>query len=115
MSDEMKAFLEGVVGVVEANSYESMCLWQEHTKRHGKESWVSNLSGFLEIVGHLNDKPVCISLFTTVVNGQKLLFWHATSTVVDHDIIRKWFEKNLTPEAYGNTTDAMNFHNVLRR
>lgn len=30
---EMRTYLAGVVGVVDANSFEKMCLWQDYTDR----------------------------------------------------------------------------------
>jgi len=110
-------FLSGIVGVVEANRFEHMCLW----KRYHQElnyPWKDRLSGYGFTVGHLNDKPVHISLLTAVIKGQKLLFTFPTSKVVDHDMIDAWLKENL-PEAiledgYLNKVDADNFSNVFR-
>jgi len=116
IDDQMKNFMSGVVGIVEASSYESMMLWSEN---HKKYDWKEGRSGFLVTVGFIGTKPVCISVLTPVINGHKLLFWHATSTVVDYDMIRKWIELAAPETAYShghlNNTDAMNFHNVLHQ
>lgn len=116
---EMADFLAGVVGAVEANSYEQMCIWQDYHKEHGM-SWNARAQGFLETVGHVGDMPVCISLQTVEIDGHKILFYEATSQVVDYRLVEAWLEKTLPDTArdegrngYLNRTDAMNFHNVM--
>lgn len=106
-------FLKDVVGVVEANSCESMFLWERHHVQL-KKPWVSNLSGYGVTVGELDDHPVHISLLINTVDGKRILFWHATSMVVDYRMIEAWLEAAL-PEAYNNRTDAINFSNILSR
>jgi hypothetical protein len=71
--EEMDKFLLGVVGVVEANSYESMCLWQEQHERAGK-TWKSGGGGPMVQVGEIADMPVCISLLVNEVDGHRILF-----------------------------------------
>lgn len=108
---EMLRFLDGVVGVVEANSNEHMHIWERFTNMYGKNTWESESSGLLETVGYLDDRPICISLRTAKLKGSKILFWHATSQLVDHAMIDEWLKLN-TPD---NRTDALNWHNVLPR
>lgn len=116
MTDKhMTEFLEGVIGVIEANSFEKLCLWQE---RGSKAAWKENPAGYSEVIGYLDDMPVCISLFTITVDGHKLLFFDPTSQVVDHRMIDQWLEENLPKSAFKtdgwiNKTNAMNFHNVF--
>jgi hypothetical protein len=117
---EIATFLEGCVGVVEANSYERHMLWDENRRRDTCRSWESNNQGLMAHVGTLAKMPVWVSLWTTKVDGHKILFIDPTSAVVDHRMIRKWLKKNLPKTAfrqdgYVNKTDAMNFHNVLPR
>ena len=81
---EITAFLDGVVGVVEATSCEKLFLWQEY---HDDVTWEEGRSGFCQIVGHLAGMPVNLSLFTEVVDGHKLLFVDAVSQVDDHRMI----------------------------
>lgn len=117
VSDEIRAYLNGVVGIVEANSFEKMCLWREWNDM-GK-SWVPTVHGYLATVGNVGDMPVCISILTETVEGQKILFWDATSRVVDHQMIEEWLKTIVTSalkeDGYLNKTDAMNFHNVFQR
>lgn len=119
MSDnQMQTFLNGVVGVVEANSFETMCLWKEYTEEL-KKTWLENPSGLGQQIGILAGMPIFISLNTAIIDGKKILFIDPTSQVVDYRIIDKWLEENLPKTAYTlygriNKTNAMNFCNVLR-
>jgi hypothetical protein len=117
---ELDRFLAGVTGLVEASIFERQMLWEENQRRQPPREWVENLSGRIEIVGHLDDDPVCISMFTARIDGELILFYHDTSAVVDHKMIERWlFEKAPTTALRGtgylNRVDAMNFHNVFRR
>jgi hypothetical protein len=118
-AQQMIDFLDGVVGVVDANSYESLCLWRENQELAIPLSWVQNNSGLMETVGHIDGRPVCLSLLTTRVGSRKLLFIEATSQIVDNRMIDEWLLKNLPKSAfrsdnkYINRTNAMNFNNVL--
>lgn len=123
--DEIARFLEGVVGCVEANSFEKHSLWKENhyladDARHKRE-WKDNNSGYGITIGCVDDRPVHLSLRIATIDGQKILFYYATSQVVDHKMIREWLEVNLPDTAKGNypggynNTDATNFHNVFRR
>lgn len=113
-------FLEGIVGAVEATSNEGHHLW-EYCHRKKKMSWEGGSSGYLSTIGHYGDMPVVLSLYVNIVDGHRILFWHATSQVVDHDMIDKWLEKAIPasareggdPEGRINKTDATNFFNIL--
>ena len=111
-------FLDDVVGVVEANSFERMCLWKEY-KANGK-TWVQNLSGCGINVGYITaQRPVFISLTTAVVDGHKILFVEPTSISVDHGMIGIWLKSNvpsaIKENGYLNVVDAGNFFNVFPR
>jgi hypothetical protein len=124
MSDnEMKEFLKDVVGCVSATHFEQHSIWL-----HNKElqetpyEWIEKTMGLFVEVGKFGGKPVCLSLSTAVVRGQKILFYDATSLVVHWDMIEKWLKENLPVTAFEdndprrclNKTDAMNFHNIFR-
>lgn len=116
---EMTKFLQGVVGVVEANTYEQHMLWHENRCHGQPKTWVSNTFGLRAVIGDLADMPVCISLLTAEVEDHKLLFVYATSQVVDYRMVDKWLEDTLPKSAFRedgrvNRVDAMNFHNVFR-
>lgn len=123
--DEIVSYLEGVIGCVEANSFEQHSLWKDNRDREKNgllhREWNSTGHGLGETIGYVDERPVAISLKTVVIDGQKILLYYATSTVVDHDMIREWLKVNLPETAKGdypggyNHTDATNFHNVFRR
>jgi hypothetical protein len=116
---EMEKFLEGAIGVVESTNYERMCLWREYTEIR-KIEWKDNLSGHGVTVGHVNKNPVCMTLWNAVIGGHKVLFFEATSQLVDHRMIDKWFQDHMPKsgwqpsDAYPNRSDAMNFSNIFR-
>jgi hypothetical protein len=119
MTDEIVDYLRGVVGVVEANGYETLCLWQENHEQRGMR-WNEARSGYGETVGMLAGMPVCLSLLVHEIDGHRLLFIDPTSQVVDHRAIEAWLREHLPASAhreYGgiNKVDAMNFHNVFPR
>ncbi len=111
-----KEFLQGVIGFVEATSFEYHQLWKEW---EDKSTWKQNLSGYGQVVGHLDSRPVFISLITAVIEGHKVLFIDPTSEVVDWKLIETWLLVNLPETAMVNKrvnrTDAMNFTNIFPR
>lgn len=108
---EMLSFLEGVEGVVEATRNEEMHIHSRVVEMFGKDAWEEKSSGFNETIGFLDERPICISLHIKKIKGTKILFWHATSQLVDYAMISEWLKLN-TPD---NRTDALNWHNVLPR
>lgn len=111
---EILEFLSGVIAVCEATRCERQYLWQEW---HERVEWIDASLGHGRTVGTLADMPVHISLLVDIINGQKTLFWHATSQVVDHRMIEDWLIKALPVSAFRgsdprngmNRTDASNF------
>ncbi len=109
--------LEETVFFVEANSFETFCLWQ---KNHNKENqtWEQDMSGFGKTVGYINDesdKVVFVSFTFYIINGKRVCFYEATSRYVDHtmvDDLIKSFGKTYNGSIYCKT-DAQNFHSCL--
>lgn len=110
--DQMNKYLENVGGAVEANSFESLCLWKEYYQELKKE-WKSDGSGFHVTVGQYGEMPICISITKNEVDGVVILFYDAVSLVVHHDAVRKWLKDHLPEKAKSNITNAMNFHNIF--
>jgi hypothetical protein len=100
--------------VVEANSFEEHTLWREY---HKSEVWEQETAGLMIEVGKVNELPVCISCTWSIINGMRVLFWDATSRMVDHKMIEAWFEENCCPRWANDTrvakTNAMNFHRAV--
>lgn len=116
VSDSAIEFFKGVVGAVEAYPFEQSALWEVY-----ENEWKEENHGYLETVGHIGDRPICISTMVHVVRGCRILFYHPTSQVVDHVMIDAWLLKALPKTAlvkgtkYLNKVDAQNFHNVFPR
>lgn len=116
-------YLKGVIGVVDANSFENMSLWQQNQIRDNQRTWEESRSGYLVTVGQMGDRPVCLSISYATIDGHKILFIDACSEVVDYAMVEEWLKKYLPETAwterfsgkYINRTNAMNFHNVFPR
>ena len=119
ISDVVYEFLRGTAGVIEATTCEHQYLWQEFTTESA--DWVSDMAGIEVTVGGIGDMPVYISLRCAVIRGHKIVFYHATSQVVDHRMIREWLDMHMPQSAFDregerlNRTDATNFYNVFPR
>lgn len=120
-SDHVKEFLADVDGVVEATNTEKTHLWMvnKHSLYGQKpREWKELLSGYGTIVGYLAEMPVFISLLKDTIDGKNILFWFATSQVVDYRMIEQWMEENIPERARKdgriNQVDAGNFNNVFR-
>ncbi len=123
MSD-LAEYLAGVVGVIEATSFEHHSLWCDYAEagqKHGRRfPWNETGHGTLQQVGGIGNRPIWISILTATVDGHKLLFWHVTSPVADHDQCEAWLRVNLPETAFRedgrlNQSDPMNFTNVFPR
>lgn len=114
-----KEYFAGVVGIVEATSYEQYALWKEYHDKEGY-NWSSRREGGpLVTVGKIEDRPICIALERATICGHLIVFLDATSELVDWRMIDRWLTDNLPQSAfdgkYVNKVDAMNFNNVFPR
>lgn len=100
----------GIVGIVEATSYEKFSLWMQHAK-DGQMEWKQGNGGPLITVGTVDGRPVCLALLVDVIDGKKVLFIEATSQLVDWKLIDEYV-KTTWPNV--SRTDPMNFCNILR-
>jgi len=107
-----KEYFAEVGGVIEANSYETIALWQEYSKKY---DWERGGEGKLATINQVTidgeTYPICISVFKKKIGGLVILFWEATSAVVHYDYINEWLKENL-PDGV-TSTNAMNAHIVL--
>lgn len=115
---ELDAYFEGIVGVVEATDCEKFYIWKEHTdERDG--TFENSRHGLMCGVGVVGDMPVTLSLYTALIDGHKILFYHSPSQVVDHRMVRTWLDENCPKSAWEqdrlNHSDATNWRNVLPR
>lgn len=109
-SENVAEYISDVKGVVEANRYESLALWEKYSQR---TKWKSLGFGFIPCIGKFNDHPVHISLLKNYILDQPILFWYATSPIVNYNMIDEWLKEFLPNEAYANKSDADNFFNVV--
>jgi hypothetical protein len=120
--------------IVEATRNEQHTFWERYSTENRKLSlqqnpnyqpawnyrlvnWEQDSIGFSLQVGELDKRPVCVSFFFVRIDGQRVVFVDPTSQVVDHEMIRKWFEKNFYPTWNDGTRfahcDSSNFHHCL--
>lgn len=123
---EITKYLEGVIGVVEANTFEKSELWMRYSKSASPDpnraytcfDWRSSTVGQGLEIGRLAEFPICLSLYVDVIDGHRVLFMHSTSMVTHNGLIRTWLMNVLPASAmresgYPNMVDALNFTNVF--
>lgn len=100
---------------VEATSCEKHFLWKEYNVKH---AWKDIGFGWGMHVGELDSMPIVVSLQMAIIDGRRILFYEATSQIVDHRIISKWLNDNVPALKHiegvrRKMCDATNFHNCL--
>ena len=103
--------------LVEANSFETLCHWREFHK-DGRYTFEQDGMGFTKHIGKFGGMPVVICLFRYKIDGHWVLFYEATSQVVDHRMINKWLDEHVLthcPSIEGRVhhCNSMNFGNCL--
>lgn len=106
--NDVDAFIGDCVIAVEANSFESHCLW---AKYHKETNWKQIGSGFGPTVGRIADMPVNVSININIINGHRVLFYYGMSMVVHFGMIEEWIRARLP--AGTKLTDAQNFHHAI--
>jgi hypothetical protein len=106
--------------VVEATSTEQYYLWKDASPNC---KWEQGMSGLAIEVGKLGGplqekRPIVITCQWNRINGMDVLFWEATSRLVDYRMIEEWFKQNCYPYEHSSgkaaKCDAMNFHSCIR-
>lgn len=100
-------FTAGTTYLVEATSFEQLTLWQQW---HEKVEWKEHPQGKAPTVGLLDGRPVVLCFFYAHLSGAKVMFWYATSQVVDYLMIDDYLKENF-PDV--PRTDAMNFAHAV--
>ena len=115
---EVAEYFHDVQCVVEATAYERQALNELHSNFMGR-SWVEASFGYYPAVGTFGGEQITICVSKAKVNDRMILFYYASSPVVNHDLIDVWLLANL-PDAVkknGGTgiirTDAANFDNIF--
>ena len=98
--------------VVQINSsYETMALFSEF-KEHNM-SYKQDMGGYMHTIGHINDRPICVSPMIHVIDGVNVMYVEATSGLVDWDLIEEWI-KGIVPEDVRIVTDPTNLLGEIR-
>jgi hypothetical protein len=112
----MIEFTKDVQLFCEATHQEQHDLWYRY---HKQMPYDSHSMGIGIQVGEILSRPVCIALSTAVIDGVRVCFYHDTSALVDHDMIREFLEKHAPASAKIddrlNHIDATNFITGIHR
>lgn len=117
-NEELFDFLEGAIGFCEATREEQCGIWWRfiHDKPNPPE-WREGI-GFALTIGYIDDRPIHLVLLPVQFNGHKIIFYEATSQVVDHVMIDTFIETVAPDSARSisgiiNRADAANFINLI--
>lgn len=92
---------------VEATTYEVLTIIGRYDDCY---RWKQDHFGTLETVGRLDSRPIVITCQWYEIHDRLVMFWEATSEVVDYKLIEEWFNTHCPCPS----TNAMNFHNCIR-
>ena len=117
-AEESEAHRREAVFLVEADDFAQHHLWldwsDEAAKRgwgpdgHPRVVWEQIMLGYGDTIGHVGDAPVCVTITFARLFGQVIVFYEATSQVVDHRMVADWLTTAF-PASRGHT-NATNFH-----
>lgn len=118
IDEDITRFTAGAIGFCQTTTEELFGLWSrlvEH--RTPAVSWKQHM-GIGVTIGYIDDRPVHVLLRHVDVAGSKIIFYEATSTVVDYDMVRTFIELIAPPvSAYRNGrlnhSDTTNMVNLL--
>ncbi len=93
---------------VEANSFETMCLWEKYKD---KVEWVDEGRGIgVTVKGRVD---TFISLTSVNIRGVDVLIYDPTSVLVDHKAVVEYLLNLCNTLTTHRMTNAMNFHNIV--
>ena len=117
-SEEVKRYMDGIEGVLEANNYETLAIWRD-AKEHKHFTFEQERNGgYLVTIARAEDGTViCLSIQLYRLDDKKILVIEPTSRYVDYELVDKWLKKHIPDSAYKdetriNKTDAMNVGNL---
>lgn len=125
LTDEDKELFKDVVCLVEATHTEQHMLWIENFYEPRKafegrvKTWTQEGMGHTITIGHLDKRPICVTMFCDWINGQRVMFYDAVSQVVDRKLVEDWLQYwTLKTIRWDNGhrwahCDAMNFAHAL--
>jgi hypothetical protein len=94
LAEDAKLF-ERVGFLVEATHQEQHTFWHDyhHEPRAGVPRvlvWTQETRGHMVTLGWLEGRPICVTLFYATLDGTRVLFYEATSQLVDHAMVEQW-------------------------
>jgi hypothetical protein len=88
-----------VVWLVQATDEEQFNLWEKyaHDSDHRVHKdicikWEQRNPGHSVTLGHLDGRPICVSVAYNYLNGKLVMFYDGTSQLVDWKMIDEWIE-----------------------
>lgn len=103
--------------MVEATNCERFYLWARYSDqsatRHNSDrsvTWETLESSFYT-VGHLENRPIVVSISWHRINGYVVMFYEATSKLADWAMIESWLAKQFPHIKH--KCDAQHFHHCL--
>lgn len=90
---------------IEATPAEAHDLWERF---HEGLAWEQVMSGHGVTLGHIDNRPIFLSINWVLINGHPIAIYTAESQVVDHLMVEKYIKSNC-----GRSTDVTNFHQCL--
>lgn len=110
--------------LVEATHNEQQFLWVMWAKEAAdwgytsslKVPWDGDSTSWFGTIGHLNKRPITVTISGVTINGHRVAFYEANSELVDWKMIEEWAKKTF-PQLFMSdkrlTCDAANFHHCL--
>ena len=115
-NQEAKSYTEAKF-MVEATNCEKFYLWTRHSDISSTRlntdlavTWETMESSF-HTIGHLQNRPIVVSISWHRINGQVVMFYEATSKLVDWAMIESWLTKQFPHIKH--KYDAANFRHCL--
>lgn len=113
-----------VVFLVQCTHHEQFTFWQDYFrkpkyKESAVKSWEQEGSGYLITIGEIDNRPICINVWWEWLEGYRVMFYEATSQVVDYVIVDNWIEHwTLKSMRYDGGyrwahCDSSNFHHCI--
>lgn len=109
--------------IIEADDFARQALWERYSGEalepttRNTIKWDQDGMGWMDTIGHVNKMPVCVTFVWAKLNGHLVVFYHACSRMVDHEMVDDYMKKYCNPTWDGGTRrahcDASNFHHVL--
>lgn len=99
------------VVILVSSSCETMALYKDY--KETKMTYKQDMGGYMHTIGHINDRPICITPLVHVIDGVNVLYVEATSGLVDWEMIEDWVKARV-PEGTQICNDPCNAISYIR-